>query len=248
MGSGYSVADCRCIHRNPRVPLQSLPAGCPQESAWSHKRFFPECWMCRRSRQDPFLWSCGDSFFAAIADQKTCERVMISGRRLFVKTRRPSCFFCLHRLKYLHADDGLVGVFNMVLRKLTRVPDLFLRKMIFTEGLLQDQISRVGIVAEDRWNDRFMPLLAEAWRDAFYIQPLGNGQISGAIQIFIINAADKFSFLRDNIELSVFQPITEQCSVPGQSFFKVPFDAPLLILTDRTAFLLCVWLSEDRNI
>ena len=118
---------------------------------------------------------------ADVAHQKACEWVCGSRRWLFIELSRPPCLLSLNRLKGLHINNSFVGVLSVVLRQFTVVYDGFLRDMVLTEGFLQKQIARIGVVAQYLGNHRLVPFPTEAGRNTFFRQPFGNIAVSFCI-------------------------------------------------------------------
>ena len=140
-----------------------------------------------------------------------------------------------------------MGVLSVVLRQFTVVYDGFLRDMVLTEGFLQKQIARIGVVAQYLGNHRLVPFPTEAGRNTFFRQPFGNSLIAVTGKVFGINAADKLGFHRNNFVPSVFQPVTQHGSIPRNSFLKVPLDAPLLVFACGAAFFLRIGRQNGQH-
>ena len=75
------------------------------------------------------------------------------------------------------------------------VDDGFLRDMVLTEGFLQKQIARIGVVTQYLGNHGLVPFPTEAGRDIFLHQPFDNGKVAVTGKVLVINAADKLGFL-----------------------------------------------------
>lgn len=115
---------------------------------------------------------------AVVAYQKACEWVCGSRCWLLIELSRPPCLLGLNRMKGLHVNNGFVGVLCVVFRQFTVVDDGFLRDMVLTEGFLQKQIARIGVVTQYLGNHRLVPFPTEAGRNTFLSQPFGNSLIS----------------------------------------------------------------------
>ena len=85
----------------------------------------------------------------------------------------------------------------------TVVDDGFLRDMVLTEGFLQKQIARIGVVTQYLGNHRLVPFPTEAGRNTFLSQPFGNSLIAVTGKVLVINAADKRGFLWNDLVPSV---------------------------------------------
>lgn len=110
---------------------------------------FAECIKCSADTDDARFGGLAAVVLSAdVAHQKACEWVCGSRRWLLIELSRPPCLLGLNRMKCLYADDGIMGILCVVFRQFTVVDGGFLRDMVLTEGFLQKQIARIGVIAE----------------------------------------------------------------------------------------------------
>ena len=93
-----------------------------------------------------------------------------------------------------------------------------------------------------------MPFLTVSGRlNALVVQPCSNAVSPHAAEKFSINAANQLCLLRNDEVFAILHSVAQHSAVPGDSRFKVPFDTPLLVLTDGAAFLLGIGRQNGQH-
>ena len=110
--------------------------------------------------------------------------------------RFPLGQFRLHRWKIRPADNGLVVILHIELGELSGIDHLFLRQVVQAECLLQEQVSSVLLIFQNRPNGAGMPFTAQSGRNSFFIENFTNFLRSQPREIEVKNPPDNLRLLR----------------------------------------------------
>ena len=135
----------------------------------------------------------------------------------------------------------------MVLGKLALVRQGPLRQMVLPEGLLQEQIAGVGVVAQDAGNAGLAPPVAVPGRYPILVQTVGDGHAAFPGKILMENTSDDLSLIRLHDEGAVPLAVAQHGPVPRPALLEVLPDAPFLVFADGQALLLRVGREDGQH-
>ena len=121
---------------------------------------------------------------------------------------------------------------HMVHRQFTCVGFFHLRDGIFPECGLQEKISSVRVVLQNRTNRCTVKLLPVAGTDAVRIQCVCNQLGPYAIEEHGEDPLYNRGFLRHDHKSTIFIPVSKHGAGPWATFFEVLLDPPFLVFTD----------------
>ena len=122
--------------------------------------------------------------------------------------------FLLGSIEKVLGDNGLVMIFNIILRHLARILDSALSQKVDGVGFLQKGIAHVLLVLEDFPDGRVIPFgLSCSGQDPVGFQSFGNGVEGLAFQVFPEDPADVLGFLGDEDEVSILILVIAQEAV-----------------------------------
>ena len=153
----------------------------------------------------------------------------------------------LYRVKDIQIDDRLMGIRCVIHGHFTVVRHGFLTDIILTVGLLQEKISRVGVVFQNFHHRAFVPDATQSGRNTVRIQSIGDRGGAFPGKILPIDPADGFGFGRLDHIPTIVIPITQQSAAPGLSFLKVFLDPPFLVFAYGLALCLCKGCQDGKH-
>ena len=131
---------------------------------------------------------------------------------------------------------------------LANIGDHFLRNVAFTEEALQKQIACVGVVPQYLCNCLRMPFLTiPSGLNPLLVQSCCNAVSPHAVEKFPVNAAHKLGLLRNDTVFALLHSVAKHPAVPRNTRFKVSFNTPFLVLTDRAAFFLGIGSQNGEH-
>ena len=103
-------------------------------------------------------------------------------------------------------------------------------QVVLSVGFLQQEVSSVGIITQDRPDGRITPMGVTKPRDGSHvIQLVGNGLQSFTSQVFIEDEPDHRHVFWDHHILTILKPIAQHGAAPGNAGFEVLSDPPFQV-------------------